>query len=78
MKAQADIDITSTVRRYLNFQGLVEYCRVVYSLPISRATVWRAQQAGRLIPRRVGGRLLYSIADVTRWIEGNEQPEGKA
>lgn len=62
-------------RTHLNTAALVEYVEAAYSLPISRPTIYRAQKAGKLNPRRIGGRLLFPIAEVRRWIEG-EQVEG--
>lgn len=71
-------------KKYLNTDSLLEFCREVYDLPLSRPTIYRAQRAGRLHPKRVGGRLLFAIADVEQWIEGGcpdaraetEQAEG--
>jgi len=57
-------------KKYLNTDSLLEFCRDVYDLPISRITIYRAQRAGRLHPLRVGGRLLFAVADVEQWIEG--------
>jgi predicted DNA-binding transcriptional regulator AlpA len=46
---------------------------------ISRVTVWRGVRAGRLpAPVRVGGRVLWSSAEIDAWIAGRlaarEQP----
>jgi hypothetical protein len=75
---------TRPAKKYLNTDSLLEHCRDVYDLPISRITIYRAQRAGRLHPLKVGGRLLFAVADVEQWIEGGcsdaqaetEQAEG--
>jgi hypothetical protein len=59
----------------LNTDSLLEFCRDVYDLPLSRNTVHRAQRAGKLHPLKRGGRLLFSIADVQKWIEGETREE---
>jgi hypothetical protein len=61
---------TRPARKYLNTDSLLEFCREVYDFPVSRVTIYRAQRAGRLHPKKVGGRLLFPIADVEQWIEG--------
>lgn len=58
-------------RKFLNTESLLEYCRDVYDLPISRITIYREQQKGRLHPVRRGGRLLFCIAEVDAWIQGD-------
>lgn len=63
-------------RTHLNTAALVEYVEAAYSLPLSRPTIYRAQRAGKLNPRRIGGRLLFSIDEVRRWIEG-DKPEAE-
>ena len=60
-------------RRFLNTDSLIEFCRETYDLPLSRATIYRAQRAGELHPLKRGGRLLFSIAEVQRWIEGKAE-----
>jgi hypothetical protein len=57
--------------KYLNINSLLDYCRRVYDLPISRATVYRERNAGKLRARLVSGRLLFPVSDVKRWIEGD-------
>jgi excisionase family DNA binding protein len=55
--------------------SLIEFCRETYDLPISRPTIYRAQRAGELHPLKRGGRLLFSIAEVQKWIEGENMEE---
>lgn len=69
---------TRPAKKYLNTDSLLEHCRDVYDLPISRITIYRAQRAGRLHPLRVGGRLLFAVADVEQWIEGGCRADTQA
>jgi hypothetical protein len=62
-------------RKFLDTESLLQHCRDVYSLSASRTTIYREQRAGRLNPRRVCGRLLFSIAEVQKWIEGEDMGE---
>jgi len=59
--------------KYMNIDSLLDYCRRVYDLPISRATIYRERNAGKLRSRLVGGRLLFPIVDVRKWIEGDKE-----
>ena len=66
---------TRPARRFLNMESLLEYCRSMYDLPISRITIYREQRKGNLHPIKRGGRLLFNISEVDAWVTGDETGE---
>lgn len=64
-----------SVKRYLNTDSVIDLCRDVYDYPVTKATIYRAKQIGQLHPLKRGKHLLFPIADVRKWIEGNNNQE---
>jgi len=60
-----------SVKRYLNTDSVIDLCWNVYDYPATKATIYRAKQKGQLHPLKRGKHLLFPIADVLKWIEGN-------
>ncbi|NTV25479.1 MAG: helix-turn-helix domain-containing protein [Chlorobiaceae bacterium] len=61
---------TKPEQLYVNTDSLLSLLKDVYDISMSRVTLHRELKAGKLSSRKLGGRRIYAISDVRRWVEG--------
>jgi len=58
-------------KRFINTDSVLELLRRVYDSPLHKVSLYRAVHEGKLHPVRHGRRLLFPLADIQNWIEGD-------